>query len=209
MPITFAAYIVLALSILVSSFVSGVFGMAGGMILLGVLLNYFDVPSAMILFSIIQFCANGWRAWQWRRYVLWPIFWKYLLGAVIAFAAMYTVKFVPEQDDGLFQPRPDAVCDRGVAARLEAEYRMARRAIRHRRADHCHTGARRRWRAVSRYFLSEEHARPQDHQRHQGDGADARATLSASPISAPCPAWPTFRNGRWRRRSRWRSLRPR
>jgi uncharacterized membrane protein YfcA len=97
MPITFAAYIVLALSILVSSFVSGVFGMAGGMILLGVLLNYFDVPSAMILFSIIQFCANGWRAWQWRQYVLWPIFWKYLLGAVIAFAAMYTVKLVPNK----------------------------------------------------------------------------------------------------------------
>ena len=74
MPITFAAYIVLAFSILLSSFVSGVFGMAGGMILLGVLLNYFDVPSAMILFSIIQFCANGWRAWQWRQYVRWPIF---------------------------------------------------------------------------------------------------------------------------------------
>ena len=56
------------------SFISGVFGMAGGMILLGVLLNYFDVASAMILFSIIQFCANGWRAYQWRHYVRWPIF---------------------------------------------------------------------------------------------------------------------------------------
>ena len=71
----------LGLTILISSFISGVFGMAGGMILLGVLLNYFDVPSAMILFSIIQFCANGWRAWQWRQYVRWPIFYKYLGGA--------------------------------------------------------------------------------------------------------------------------------
>jgi uncharacterized protein len=97
MPITFAAYIVLALSILVSSFVSGVFGMAGGMILLGVLLNYFDVPSAMILFSIIQFCANGWRAWQWRHYVRWPIFYKYLAGAMISFVAMYAIKFVPDK----------------------------------------------------------------------------------------------------------------
>jgi uncharacterized protein len=97
MPITFAAYIVLAFSILLSSFISGVFGMAGGMILLGVLLNYFDVPSAMILFSIIQFCANGWRAWQWRQYVRWPIFYKYLAGAVISFAAMYAVKFVPDK----------------------------------------------------------------------------------------------------------------
>ncbi len=62
-----ATFVLLGLTILVSSFISGVFGMAGGMILLGVLLNYFDVPSAMILFSIIQFCANGWRAYQWRR----------------------------------------------------------------------------------------------------------------------------------------------
>ena len=94
---TLATYALLGLAIIVSSFISGVFGMAGGMILLGVLLNYFDVPSAMILFSIIQLCANGWRAYQWRRYVLWPIFFKYLLGAVIAFAAMYAIRFVPNK----------------------------------------------------------------------------------------------------------------
>ena len=94
---TVAAYFVIAFTILISSFISGVFGMAGGMILLGVLLNYFDVPSGMILFSIIQFCANGWRAFQWRQYVLWPIFFKYLAGAAISFAAMYSVKFVPNK----------------------------------------------------------------------------------------------------------------
>ena len=86
MPITLAAYALLAITIVVSSFISGVFGMAGGMILLGVLLNYFDVPSAMILFSIIQFCANGWRAWQWRQYVRWPIFYKYLGERIEEFA---------------------------------------------------------------------------------------------------------------------------
>jgi uncharacterized protein len=94
---TLAAYSLIAFTILVSSFISGVFGMAGGMILLGVLLNYFDVPSAMILFSIIQFCANGWRAFQWRHYVLWPIFFKYLIGAALAFATMYSIKFVPDK----------------------------------------------------------------------------------------------------------------
>jgi uncharacterized membrane protein YfcA len=94
---TLAAYGLIGLTIIVSSFISGVFGMAGGMILLGVLLNYFDVPTAMIMFSIIQFCANGWRAFQWRRYVLWPIFFKYVAGAAIAFAAMYAVKFVPDK----------------------------------------------------------------------------------------------------------------
>jgi uncharacterized protein len=87
MPIGSLALI--GVTILISSFISGVFGMAGGMILLGVLLAYFDVPSAMILFSIIQLCANGWRAFQWRRYVLWRIFFLYLVGAAIAFACMY------------------------------------------------------------------------------------------------------------------------
>jgi uncharacterized membrane protein YfcA len=87
----------LGLTILISSFISGVFGMAGGMILLGVLLNYFDVPSAMILFSIIQFCANAWRAYQWRQYVRWPIFLAYGFGASVAFVAMYAIAFVPNK----------------------------------------------------------------------------------------------------------------
>src|SRR6201987_3674484 len=84
-------------TIVFSSFLSGVFGMAGGMVLLGVLLNYFDVATGMILFSIIQLFANGWRVVQWRRYVLWPIFGWYLVGAVIAFAGMWTIAFVPDK----------------------------------------------------------------------------------------------------------------
>src|ERR1700682_3236899 len=87
----------LALTIVLSSFISGVFGMAGGMILLGVLLNYLDVAPGMIFFSIVQFCANGWRALHWRRYVLWPIFGWYVLGAGIAFALMFAISFVPNK----------------------------------------------------------------------------------------------------------------
>jgi hypothetical protein len=52
------------------------------MVLLGVLLNYFDVATGMILFSIIQLFANGWRVVQWRGYVLWPIFGWYVVGAI-------------------------------------------------------------------------------------------------------------------------------
>jgi uncharacterized membrane protein YfcA len=87
----------LGATIVFTSFLSGVFGMAVGMILLGVLLNYFDVATAMILFSIIQLFANGWRALQWRRYVLWPIFGWYVLGAAISFAGMWTIAFVPDK----------------------------------------------------------------------------------------------------------------
>ncbi|HEY6258231.1 MAG TPA: sulfite exporter TauE/SafE family protein [Xanthobacteraceae bacterium] len=87
----------IAVTIVFTSFVSGVFGMAGGMILLGVLLNYFDVAAGMIFFSIIQLFANGWRALQWRRYVLWPIFFAYVAGAAIAFALMFAISFVPDK----------------------------------------------------------------------------------------------------------------
>jgi uncharacterized membrane protein YfcA len=87
----------IAATIVFSSFLSGVFGMAGGMVLLGVLLNYFDVPTGMIFFSIIQLFANGWRVVQWRRYVLWPIFGWYVVGAIVAFACMWMVAFVPDK----------------------------------------------------------------------------------------------------------------
>jgi uncharacterized membrane protein YfcA len=92
-----ADYAVIAATIVVSSFVSGVFGMAGGMVLLGVLLAYFDVATGMILFSIIQIFANGARAWQWRQYVLWPIFGWYVVGAALAFSALFAVSFVPDK----------------------------------------------------------------------------------------------------------------
>jgi uncharacterized membrane protein YfcA len=88
---------IIGVTIVVSSFISGTFGMAGGMVLLGVLLVYFDVTTAMVLFSILQFFANGWRVILWWRYVRWPIFWWYLLGAVIAAAAMRAVAFVPDK----------------------------------------------------------------------------------------------------------------
>lgn len=87
----------LGATILLSSFISGTFGMAGGMVLLGVLLIYLDVATAMVVFSVIQFFANGWRVLMWRRFVLWPIFWWYAIGAVLAAGAMRAVAYVPDK----------------------------------------------------------------------------------------------------------------
>jgi uncharacterized membrane protein YfcA len=92
-----AVLAIIGVTIVCSSFISGVFGMAGGMVLLGVLLNYFDVATAMILFSILQFFVNALRVVQWRQYVLWPIFGWYVVGAVISFAVMWTIALVPDK----------------------------------------------------------------------------------------------------------------
>jgi uncharacterized membrane protein YfcA len=89
--------LIIGFTVIFSSFVSGVFGMAGGMILLGVLLNYMDVAAGMIFFSTVQLVANGWRAVHWRDYVRWPIFFWYLAGACLAFAFMFAISFVPNK----------------------------------------------------------------------------------------------------------------
>ena len=94
---TLPTLVLLAVTIVVSSFISGVFGMAGGLILLGLLLVYFDVPTAMVMLSIVQFAANGWRAVLWYRYVRWPIFFHYVAGALVAFAALRLIAYVPDK----------------------------------------------------------------------------------------------------------------
>jgi uncharacterized protein len=95
MPLTSLA--VLGATILLASFISGTFGMAGGMILLGVLLIYFPVSAAMVLFSLIQFASNGWRAVLWGRFVLWRIFFPYVAGAMVAFGGLRLIAYVPNK----------------------------------------------------------------------------------------------------------------
>ncbi len=94
---TLDSYALIGVTIVFSSFVSGVFGMAGGMVLLGVLLIYFDVATGMVLFSIIQLATNGWRALHWRQFVLWPIFYWYVAGGLVAFVFMRYIAFVPDK----------------------------------------------------------------------------------------------------------------
>ena len=112
--------------------------MAGGMVLLGVLLIYFDVATGMVLFSIIQLATNGWRALHWRHFVLWPIFYGYVGGALIAFAVMRYLAYVPDKAVvyillGLMPFSVDA-----AAAIDAAEHRVARHSVLHR---HLHHGA--------------------------------------------------------------------
>jgi uncharacterized protein len=92
-----ASLALIGATIVLSSFISGVFGMAGGMVLLGVILVYFDVTTGMVLFSLIQLATNGWRSLHWRQFVLWPIFVWYVAGAILSFAVMRYVAFVPDK----------------------------------------------------------------------------------------------------------------
>src|SRR5258708_18924084 len=84
----------LALSALVTSFISGILGMAGGMILMGILLAALPLPAAMMLHGITQLASNAWRAFLWRTQVDWRVFRGYALRALAALAVFAAVKLV-------------------------------------------------------------------------------------------------------------------
>ena len=83
---TAVLFAILAVSSLVTSFISGILGMAGGMILMGILLALLPVPAAMMLHGVIQMASNGWRAWLWRGEIDWKVFRGFAYGALLALA---------------------------------------------------------------------------------------------------------------------------
>ena len=78
----------------VTAILSGILGMAGGMILMGILLALMPVPAAMMLHGITQLASNGWRAFLWRSSVDWRVFRQYAYGAIAALAAFAVMRFV-------------------------------------------------------------------------------------------------------------------
>ncbi len=94
---SFGAAAALALAVFATSFLSGIFGLAGGLVLMGALLLLLPVTTAMVLHAITQMASNGSRAFLWRAHVDRGIFWRYMIGAGIAFALFAAVQFVPDR----------------------------------------------------------------------------------------------------------------
>ena len=86
----------LATVIIGTSFLSGLFGMAGGIILVGALFLFMPVPAAMVLHAITQMASNGWRAILWWHYVRWSTVLSYIVGCMIALAVWSYFKYVPD-----------------------------------------------------------------------------------------------------------------
>ena len=85
---------ILAASALATSFISGILGMAGGLILMGILLALMSVPAAMMLHGITQLASNAWRAFLWRQYVDWRVVRGYLWGSLAMLALFMAFRFV-------------------------------------------------------------------------------------------------------------------
>jgi uncharacterized membrane protein YfcA len=74
---------------------SGVFGMAGGLLLKGALALVLPVSATFVAHGLFQLVANGWRAILHRKHVVWRIVAVYALGAFTAGLLVGLVVYEP------------------------------------------------------------------------------------------------------------------
>jgi uncharacterized protein len=79
----------------VTAAISGVFGMAGGLMLKGALALVLPVSATFVVHGLLQLVANGWRAILHRKFVSWKIVAIYALGAFTAAALIGLVVYEP------------------------------------------------------------------------------------------------------------------
>jgi uncharacterized membrane protein YfcA len=84
-------------SVLTTSFLSGILGMAGGMILMGILVWILPVGPAIILHAIVQLFANGSRALIHREHLHRQSLLYYFFGLFIIFCAFAFISYVPDK----------------------------------------------------------------------------------------------------------------
>lgn len=87
----------LCVTMVATAFLSGVFGMAGGLILIGVLLAVLPLPAAMALHAVTQMASNGWRTLLWWRHVRWRLAAAYILGCCATLLVWWIWRYVPDK----------------------------------------------------------------------------------------------------------------
>lgn len=82
---------------LFTSCVSGIFGMAGGLIFMGIIITVLSVESAMVVHGTVQGMSNSYRSWLLKENIRWDILGYELIGALPAIAMLALAAFVPEK----------------------------------------------------------------------------------------------------------------
>ena len=83
-------------TVLLTAVISGVLGMAGGLMLMAVLASILPVTGAMILHGAVQATSNGARFVFLRDRMMWSVLPWYGIGAAIAVLLFVSIAFVPE-----------------------------------------------------------------------------------------------------------------
>lgn len=89
------ASVLIVIAAFLTSILSGVFGMAGGLIFMGVLAWLLPAAFALALHGVIQFASNTWRFLLHRRHVAWPVLLWFGIGAATAIGLFSLLIFSP------------------------------------------------------------------------------------------------------------------
>lgn len=81
--------------VFLTSALSGIFGMAGGLVLLWFLLVLFPATMAIAVHGFIQLTANASRSWLSRRFIEWRIVALMTCGVVVAALGLLLVNYTP------------------------------------------------------------------------------------------------------------------
>lgn len=91
------ALIALLALVLATATLSGVFGMAGGLLLMAGSLALLPLPAAMVTHGAVQLVSNGWRAFLHRAHLRGPILLLHALGSGAAAALLALVAYAPSK----------------------------------------------------------------------------------------------------------------
>ncbi len=80
-----------------TALLSGVIGMAGGLVLMGALALVLPVSAAFVTHGILQLVANGWRAILHRHHVAWGIVGWYALASLAAGIVVSLIGYAPSK----------------------------------------------------------------------------------------------------------------
>jgi uncharacterized membrane protein YfcA len=80
-----------------TALLSGIIGMAGGLVLMGALALVLPVSAAFVTHGILQLVANGWRAVLHRRFVAWRIVGWYALASLAAGIVVTLIGYAPSR----------------------------------------------------------------------------------------------------------------
>lgn len=89
------ASVLIVVAAFLTSILSGVFGMAGGIVFMGVLTWLLPAALALALHGLIQFASNTWRFLLHRRHIVWPVLLWFALGSAASLALFSLVLFNP------------------------------------------------------------------------------------------------------------------
>lgn len=94
---TFFPAVFLLVMALATSTISGIFGSAGGLMLMGALAVVLPVQAAFVTHGILQAVSNGWRMILHRKHVRWDIIGWYVAGSAISAVTVWLIAMTPSK----------------------------------------------------------------------------------------------------------------